>query len=838
MSIDGIKIKSAQIKEEITSRVKALINDNSEKKDTQSLGSDSVKKTVNNSKGIPVNIFSTENKPVKAINPSNVKIGKALPNQITTTDKESFHKLYDPIGNSFIDRFTGKEAENSVKIMLDDKLLAQASDQQKVKLIRIVSYEMDDAKKDNPELFKNIVKAIDNVVDDFQARGRMHKLTEYMFLEMSNTGMVISSTDDWAARKIASHDRILTATNPAQKATLIAGLKFGITENREEQAINKILKNSVEHGQFKEVLGQWSNNFDMTSASLDALYSNISGERKEQFLEIINKGMLKEKITPDVLNELYGAEKTLSDMEKLSKAKTLEKEGKYSESASLYNKIENYTKARKLLETSGNKNYQEGNYLGVVKDYITWTKSSVVGALDYTKSSIGKLEGIKLTKTLTTYIGDRTNDALSVFPTLQSKNIIEIKEKRESQLEKLSKIKLPVRTEEQKKIDSAKFEAKIDELTGTKAYGNNDVKLILDGEEGYNRLKTRIENAKESIYMEAFLYHDDKVGNEFADLLIKKAKEGLDVKVIIDAFSNNKDRKVFNKMKEGGVNIIRNKGTYQAVIESRGMSAYHRKLYIFDKKVALTGGMNIGDEYLTKGKWHDSLVEVQGPIMSDTLNDFYKHWTYSTGDKLEKAPPPSAFNNVRTNDMPMDLSGKSVRLITTDFNNRDKDIKTWMVEAMKNAKERIYIQDPYFNDPEIISTLKGAINRGVKVEVILPGSNDVSIMKHLGDNVLDELYAEGADIYEYKTNGREEFNHLKATLVDDMVSIGSANKDVRAMNTNQEINYVITDKEFAEVFKNNVWIKDKENSEFAQPEPENFAKRLIKLGLKKMPSMF
>lgn len=838
MSIDGIKIKSAQIKEEITSRVKALINDNSEKKDSQSLGSDSVKKTVNNSKGIPVNIFSTENKPVKTINPSNVKIGKALPNQITTTDKEAFHKLYDPIGNSFIDRFTGKEAENSVKIMLDDKLLAQASDQQKVKLIRIVSYEMDDAKKDNPELFKNIVKAIDNVVDDFQARGRMHKLTEYMFLEMSNTGMVISSTDDWAARKIASHDRILTATNPAQKATLIAGLKFGITENREEQAINKILKNSVEHGQFKEVLGQWSNNFDMTSASLDALYSNISGERKEQFLEIVNKGMIKEKITPDVLNELYGAEKTLSDMEKLSKAKTLEKEGKYSESASLYNKLENYTKARRLLETSGNKNYQEGNYLGVVKDYITWTKSSVVGALDYTKSSIGKLEGIKLTKTLTTYIGDRTNDALSVFPTLQSKNIIEIKEKRELQLEKLSKIKLPVRTEEQKKIDSAKFEAKIDELTGTKAHGNNDVKLILDGEEGYNRLKTRIENAKESIYMEAFLYHDDKVGNEFADLLIKKAKEGLDVKVIIDAFSNNKDRKVFNKMKEGGVNIIRNKGTYQDVIESRGMSAYHRKLYIFDKKVALTGGMNIGDEYLTKGKWHDSLVEVQGPIMSDTLNDFYKHWTYSTGDKLEKAPPPSAFNNVRTNDMPMDLSGKSVRLITTDFNNRDKDIKTWMVEAMKNAKERIYIQDPYFNDPEIITALKGAINRGVKVEVILPGSNDVSIMKHLGDNVLDELYAEGADMYTYITNGREEFNHLKATLVDDMVSIGSANKDVRAMNTNQEINYVITDKEFAEVFKNNVWIKDKENSEFAQPEPENFAKRLIKLGLKKMPSMF
>jgi cardiolipin synthase len=838
MSIDGISIKGAQLKEEITSRIKALVSNDKDEKEQPKIESDSLKSSVKKSKGFPANIFSSDNKEApKAVNPSNVKIGKAVV-KTEKTDKEQFEKLYKDIGNSFIDRFTGKEAENAIKIMSDDKLMAVATDQQKVKLIRIVSYEMDDAKKEDPELFKKIVKSIDNVVDDFQARGRMHKLTEYMFLEMSNTGMVVSSTDDWAARKIAGHDRILTATTPAQKATLIAGLKFGITENREEQAINKILKNSVEHGQFKEVLGQWSNNFDMTSASLDALYSNISGERKEKFLDIINSGMQKEKITPEVLNDLYGAEKTLSDLEKLGKARDLEKKGNYSESASLHNKLENYTKARRLLETSGNKNYQEGNYLAVAKDYITWTKSSVIGALDYTKSSIGKLEGLKLTKTLTTYIGDRTNDVLSKYPTLQSKNVIALKEQREIQLQKLSKIKPQVLTEEQKKIDSAKFEAKIDKLTGTKAHGNNDVKLILDGEEGYNRLKTRIENSKESIYMEAFLYHDDKVGNEFADLLIKKAKQGLDVRVVIDAFSNTKDIKVFNKMKKGGVKIIKNKGTYDNMIESRGMSAYHRKLYIFDKKVALTGGMNIGDEYLTKGKWHDSLVEVQGPIMSDTLNDFYKHWSYSSGDKLEKAPPPSAFNNVKNNDMPMDLSGKKVRLITTDFANKDKDIKTWMVEAIKNAKERIFIQDPYFNDPEIIGALKGAINKGVKVEVILPGANDVSIMKHLGDNVLDELYAAGADMYSYITNGREEFNHLKATLIDDMVSIGSANKDVRAMNTNQEINYVITDKEFADIFKNNVWIKDKAKSEFAQPEPENFAKRLIKLGLKQMPSMF
>ncbi len=111
-------------------------------------------------------------------------------------------------------------------------------------------------------------------------------------------------------------------------------------------------------------------------------------------------------------------------------------------------------------------------------------------------------------------------------------------------------------------------------------------------------------------------------------------------------------------------------------------------------------------------------------------------------------------------------------------------------------------------------------------------------MKHLDDNVTDELYAAGANVYLYNTSGKESFNHLKATVVDDYVSLGSSNKDVRALNTNQEINYVIEDKDFTEMFIKRVWEKDKTNSQPAEPSPENFVKRLIKQGFKQIPSMF
>jgi cardiolipin synthase len=787
---------------------------------------------------VPSNMFNA-NKPL-ILGPA-----QAIPSLSTgdpVKDLETFNKLYSSIGHSYTERFTGKEAEIATKILLNKDLRSLANDQQRVKLMRVCAYATDYAKESNTGFYNNLVKGIDNVIEDAKASGKMNKLMEYLFIEMSNTGVLIASMDDWGARKIAGNPKLLNATNASQKTNLLYELKFAYTGKDDMRAINTILKNAVDNGQFKSILGHWTDGLDMTSSKFDALYSNMSGKERADFLQIVSDGIAKEKIG-DVMDHLYGATKVYGDVKKLNKAQALEKEGKLSEAGKLYVDLGNADVGQKLLSQGAAEAYKNGNYGTVAGNYLYSIKAGFKNAYNTVEDNLGSFKGNRLTRVTSSYVGDRVDDALKNFPILQSKNILEIKEKREKQLEKLSKLPPNTMTEAQKEAAHQEFETKIDNLTGTKSYPGNNVKLLLNGPPASERLLKRIEGAKDSIFIEVFLWHDDASGNKMADALIKKAEEGKDVRVIIDGPSNLADLAVFKKMKNSKVKIFTNKGSFSNIIEDRGMSAYHRKLYIVDQKYAFTGGINVGDEYFNKGKWHDLLVEVKGPVMATTLNDFYKHWNYSSGEpesKLEKAPP-SAFFNVsakdKANDLPVDSVVKA-RLLTTDPVQGKKNIKTWMLEAIKNANTRVLIQDPYFNDPEVVDALKVAINKGVKVQVIFPNSNDMPIMKHLDDTVIDQLYAEGADSYLYNTDGKESFNHLKATVVDDYVALGSSNKDTRAMNTNQEINYIFDGKDFADQVVNNIFENDKKNSTYAEPTPDNFVKRLVKLTLTEIPSVF
>lgn len=842
MSVEGLGIKP--IVNGVNEKIKNLISPAKKLESPEvKLSVDSVKTMVRvGSKSVPANIFKTESnisdtdQNIPAVKTPGIDIKRFVNNP---NDKAEFNKLFADIENSFSGRYSGKEAKSALAIISNPKLLNVATDVQKISLLRVVTYQLDEVDKKSSG-YKDLLKGVDTVVEDFKSRGKINKLTEYLSIGMTNTGFFISGLDDWGAEKIASNEKLLSATTPTQKSDLLYNLKFGYTSKSEEKAIVNVIKNSVENGQFKSLMGHWSDSLDRTSASIDSLYSNVTGENKAEFLNVVEKGMKKESISTNLMEKLYGGAKILEDINKISDAKSLESQGKYSEAAKKYSETGDYKKSQEMYEMAGNKDLKSGNYLSLVKNYVNHTNVAIDALYDKAETKVSKVNGNHLSRTATSYISDKMDNALKNHPVLQAKNVLVIKEEREKNLERLQSVKPPVLTEAQKAEAKQKFELKIDEMTGTKAHTDNKTKLLLDGEVAFDRLKDRIENSKESIFIEVFLFHDDKKGNEIADLLIKKANQGLDVRLVVDGTMNSAEVKVMNKLKNSKVKFIKSKGGFSSPIENRGLSAYHRKLYIFDKKTAMTGGINVGDEYLTKGRWHDMLVEVKGPIMSDTLNDFYQHWNFSSGqpkNKLEKAPAPSAFKDT-SDDLPFDTTGSKLRLLTTDPNNKEKDIKTWMYESIKNAKERVFIQDPYFNDPEMVKHLKDAVNRGVKVEVIFPNSNDVAIMKHLDDNVLDELYAAGANVYEYNTSGKESFNHLKTTIVDDYVSVGSSNKDVRALNTNQEINYVIDDKNFADMFIKKVWEKDKTNSQPAEPSPENFVKRLIKEGFKQVPSMF
>ncbi|GIW20998.1 MAG: hypothetical protein KatS3mg068_0005 [Candidatus Sericytochromatia bacterium] len=772
---------------------------------------------------------------------------KAIPNTIFIDSKKSsiedikkFEYLYNHLANNFEDRVTNNDVSNLLSILLIDNIRSVANDQQKVKLLVRATQKLDSVS--DKSIKDNLLKGIDNIIEDFKKDNKMDKLIQFLFLEMSNTGVIISRVDDWGARKFSQNDKLLNATNPSQKANLIYQLKFGYTSDKDQEAILRILDNAVKNNQLKNLMASWSDGLDFTASSLDAMYSDISSERRVKFLEIIDKGMKNEKILPEVMKELYGANTILNDLEKLKIAKNLESQGKYKEASVIYSSLSDYSKTKELLEKQGNKDLNSKNYLSLFSNFIDYSKvkfkenvSKSIDLLALPKSSNAFIS-------TSSHLSDKIDSLLKDFPLLQSKNIMEIQEKRDSQLKKLEKIEVKKLTPQEKIQNKILLDKKIDELTGTRSVDGNRIKLLLDGKEAFERIKERINNAKESIYIDVYLFYDDPKGHEIADMLIKKANEGLDVRVIIDGPGNLAHGKIISKLKNSKVQFYKYRGSYHDPITNRGQVGNHRKLYIFDKKTAMTGGINLGEKYLKEGKWHDLLVEVEGPIMSDTLKDFYKKWSFTTGKPLEWTPPPTAYKkfddkNLNEGNFNFDSTAK-LRLITTSPSEKRKDIRTWMLEAIKNAKERVYIQDPYFNDPDIIKELKNAINRGVKVQIILPNANDVHIMKHIGDYVADELYAEGADVYIYNTSGKESFNHLKATIVDDLISVGSANKDMRAMNTNEEINYVIDDKKFTEIFIKRVWENDIKNSTQYRPVPDNVLKRLIKQTFKEIPSMF
>ncbi|MFN8674376.1 MAG: phosphatidylserine/phosphatidylglycerophosphate/cardiolipin synthase family protein [Candidatus Sericytochromatia bacterium] len=819
------KINLTVSKNEPVSNIPA---ENNPKIEADSLKVSNTSKNSNTIRKLPANtLVLTDTASIKTLKTDNS-------NYLRYTD------LYKRIDSGLLGKITGKEARIAIEILSDDNLRKYANNAQLTRMIKAISYHIDSFKKSEPELAKKAIDGINKTVADAKKDGSIDELMQKIFIDLANTGVMVSNMDDWSSRKIVESDTLLKETSAEQKTILLYALKLGFTEKKEELAINKILKTAVDTGQLKNVLGIWSDGLDVTSSSLDSLFSNLRDGERTAFLDILTEGMKKENISNDVMIELYKGTKVVESIKNLNEARDLENKGKYEEASSKYGAVKDNPRAREMLEMSGYQKYSKNDYLGLVKDFVKYTKYDIKNISNKTADVVLSGKGSIIANTTSSYLGESLDRSFKNFPILQSKNIYELKEKRDSQLSKIAVIRKPHYTEEQKIEMKKEFEAKIDQITGTKARDNNAVSMYIDGEQCFDRLKSGIQDSKKSIYMEAFLFHNDEKGQEIADLLMKKAKEGLDVRVIVDAFSNKKEFLLYNKMEKNGVKIIRNKGSFDNVIESRGLSAYHRKLYIFDQKVALTGGVNIGNEYLTKGKWHDMLVEVQGPAMSDILSDFHKHWNFSAPkDKFtSKVPPPEAFIINNQNELKTDSKNSSVRLITTDPVDKKKNIKEWTLNAINNAKNRVYLQDPYFNDPEIINALKKAVNRGVKVEVILPNANDVSIMKHLGDNTIDELYSEGADTYKYNTGGKESFNHLKAIVVDDYVCLGSANRDVRAMNTNQEINYVIDDKEFTDAFIEKVWKKDKANSSFVEPTPENFLKRLVKLGFKSMPSLF
>lgn len=296
--------------------------------------------------------------------------------------------------------------------------------------------------------------------------------------------------------------------------------------------------------------------------------------------------------------------------------------------------------------------------------------------------------------------------------------------------------------------------------------------------------------------MEYFIFQFDGIGKEIADLLIKKVNEGVEVNLIIDGV-NLANFKLKRYFKNTGVNLYLFFRTYIPLFNVRINYRDHRKVTIIDNRVAFVGGMNIGDEYLGKGKigyWRDTSVKIYGDIVSSFEKEFYFSLSIVKNKYLRDEKISNEISLKYEED-----DNVYMQVISSGPNYEFPAIRDNYIKLIQEARKSVFIQTPYFvPDDLLLDTLKSAVLSGIDVKIMIPNKADHPFIYWINQYYVGELLRLGANIYRYE-NG---FIHSKTILVDEeVVSVGTCNFDYRSFYLNFEINLNIYNKEVANSFK-------------------------------------
>ena len=323
----------------------------------------------------------------------------------------------------------------------------------------------------------------------------------------------------------------------------------------------------------------------------------------------------------------------------------------------------------------------------------------------------------------------------------------------------------------------------------------NDIKTFTDGYDKFNQLFEDINQATHHIHLEYFAIFDDEIGNQLIDLLIKKAREGIEVRVVFDQFgSHGQHRNMYKRLREAGGKAAPFLMRRFQLLTLRFNFRNHRKIAIIDGVIGYIGGFNIGDQYIGSSKkfgyWRDTHVRIHGDAVLSMQNRFLMDWNATAeGDEVLKETI-DYFPEI------VQLPGRAMVQIVSSGPDNDKwQIKQGFMRMFASAKTDIMIQTPYFiPDAAILETLEIAIMSGVRVRLMIPNRPDHPIVYRATEYYAKELIELGAEVYRYDGG----FLHSKVVSIDHEIStVGSANMDIRSFVLNFETNAFVYDPEFA-----------------------------------------
>ncbi len=350
--------------------------------------------------------------------------------------------------------------------------------------------------------------------------------------------------------------------------------------------------------------------------------------------------------------------------------------------------------------------------------------------------------------------------------------------------------------------------------------GHNRVKVLLNGEEKFPEMLKAISEARHHIHVEYYIYENDEIGRQLAELLMQKAREGVTVRFIYDDFGSRGIRKkLVPQLKAAGVQAFPFHKVLILLLANRLNYRNHRKVVIVDGQTAFTGGINVSDKYINTAAnplyWRDTHLRIDGPGVYYLQYLFLCDWRFCSGealaaDKMLFMPPSLEANNTL------------VQIAASGPDSNQPSILYSLLQAVYLAEKEILITTPYFIPGEsMLEALSIAALSGLQVKLLVPGISDSKLVNAAARSYYGDLLDAGVEIYLYKKG----FVHAKTMVTDSKLAVvGSANMDYRSFELNFEVNTFVYDTAIATSLRE-TFFADLQHA--TRIDPERWAQRAL-----------
>lgn len=366
-------------------------------------------------------------------------------------------------------------------------------------------------------------------------------------------------------------------------------------------------------------------------------------------------------------------------------------------------------------------------------------------------------------------------------------------------------------------------------LTRTPLTANNSIKIFTCGNQKFDSLIKDLKDARQSIYLQYYIFSDDNIGHTVAEILVEKAKAGVAVNVIYDhvgSFSSR--RRFFKYMERHGVDTHPFFRVTFPQLANRINWRNHRKLVIIDNTIGYIGGMNIADRYVVGQKdgsaWRDTHFRLRGDIIRSLIYCFAVDWYFLKipDSKLNLISPPNKLHNKC-----------AMQLITSGPIDTWNNISLCFLKAISSAKRTIYIQTPYFLPTDtLLNALEAAALAKVDVRIMIPRKTDSALLQLATYSYITRCLRAGIKVYTFEPG----MLHAKSMTIDeDFTTAGSTNFDFRSFENNFEANLLIYDREvnaqMREIFFNDLkhCTKLKYSEWKKRPRPQRALESIVRL---------